>query len=456
MKSTRAGRRSAWSFACIAACLLLVAALGPWREAPVECLALLAVAGAAWLVAVRSAEQGGPSFAALCAGALLLRAIALASQLDLSDDVVRYVFEGELVNRGISPYAFGPADPALAAVRDELPQLTASVAHPTVPAIYPPLVHGVSALAARVAGWVGAAGEFGAVAVLRVFFTIADLCVLWPLAALLRRAGRPPTALVAWAFCPLVALEFAGSAHLDALGILLLLLALVALARADESPTRGREIGASALLAAAVATKYLPLLVLPWLGDRARGWKRGLWVGVFTILSFAPFVWMVGGERGLGGGLGQYGERWEGGSLVFRFVRGAAEQLFEPSAGWSDPARIARLVVAALWLAWAAFVVVRVRERVRGLGLLVAGFLVLTPMLHPWYLTWMLPFVALQPSRAWLWLIAAAPLLYAPLAGWQNSGSWVEPAWMWPVLAVPFFALLLCGRSPLLAPRPPA
>jgi len=88
-------------------------------------------------------------------------------------------------------------------------------------------------------------------------------------------------------------------------------------------------------------------------------------------------------------------------------------------------------------------VAVRVRDRVRGVGLLVAGFLVLTPTLHPWYMLWIVPFVALRPSAAWLWLLAAAPILYAPLPGWQAHGRWIEPAWMWPALALPFFALLV-------------
>src|SRR5207244_12989540 len=100
-------------------------------------------------------------------------------------------------------------------------------------------------------------------------------------------------------------------------------------------------------------------------------------------------------------------------------------------------------------------------DLVQGTGLAIAGFLVLSPTLHPWYLAWIAPFVALRPSLAWCVLIAAAPLLYAPLAGWQHEGKWIEPAWEWPVVALPFFALLFLERllpknSTCAHPRRPA
>jgi hypothetical protein len=74
---------------------------------------------------------------------------------------------------------------------------------------------------------------------------------------------------------------------------------------------------------------------------------------------------------------------------------------------------------------------------------LVGAFLVLTPTLHPWYLTWIVPFLAVQPSWAWRVLVALVPLSYWPLAAWRHEGVWREPAWLWPLVALPFLALLL-------------
>lgn len=430
----------------IVGCVAALAFSPPWREAPERCLALFLAASAAWLAALACAERTRVSVLGVCALALLLRVLALCSSLELSDDVYRYLWEGELTSRGHSPYAFAPADPALHALRTELPGLAARVNHPEVPAVYPPLLQAASALSIVSARALGESAEEGGTRILRALLAVADLLVLWPLHRLARGMRRGGSALVAWGLCPLVVLEFAGSAHGDALGIVLLLAAFVALARADERSGLRPELAGAALLAGAIATKYLPLLSLPWIGQRGRALRRIALVAGFVTLAFVPFCFLQGAERGFAGGLRHYGERWESASLVFRFADRAARAFLEPAAGWTDPGRVARLVVGVAWLAWALLVFVRVRDRVRGFALLVAGFLFLSPTLHPWYLTWSLPFAALAGSWAWLWLVAAAPVLYAPLATWQAQGRWVEPAWQWPVLALPFLALLLFAR----------
>jgi hypothetical protein len=79
----------------------------------------------------------------------------------------------------------------------------------------------------------------------------------------------------------------------------------------------------------------------------------------------------------------------------------------------------------------------------RASWLLLAAYLVLSPALHPWYLAWALPFLAIHPSRAWSWLVSAAPLCYWMLGRWRAEGVWQEPAWLWPALALPFGVLLL-------------
>ena len=40
-----------------------------------------------------------------------------------------------------------------------------------------------------------------------------------------------------------------------------------------------------------------------------------------------------------------------------------------------------------------------------------------------------------------LLLLALAPLLYAPLEGWQERGVWETPAWIGPTLAAAFLTL---------------
>jgi hypothetical protein len=474
--------RSVAGFALVAVGVFGAILHGRVADGPAVALGLLLCAGLGWILALCAARRSPPPLRAIVAGAVLLRLLALGSDLQLSDDAYRSVWEGEVVLHGASPYAHGPDDPTLAGLRAELPRLHARVAHREVSAVYPPIVQAAGAFAALVARLLHASPEVWGVRVLRFVFGCADLLVLLPLARLLQGSGRTHAGLVAWAWCPLVVLESGGSAHGDALGILLLLLALTSLARADESTGAAADARPMGWLASAILVKYLPLVVVPWIGRSpapqsrdaapqsneqsnepvpkasAVDWAphagsmranavpaRLAWLLVFLALGFAQLLFLSGGLHGVGAGLYEYGSRWQSGSLVFRFVEGLCLRLFEPTDGWDDPHRVARLVAAALWIAWAAWVVRHVRERVRGVGLLIAGYLVLTPALHPWYLMWIVPFLAIELSPAWVWLVAAAPVLYAPLRTWQSEGRWTEPAWMWPIVAMPFFALLVAG-----------
>ena len=114
--------------------------------------------------------------------------------------------------------------------------------------------------------------------------------------------------------------------------------------------------------------------------------------------------------------------------------------------------------VVALWLALLATRARggRRRDALQEALFAVGAFLVLTPTLHPWYLTWVMPFLAARLHASFLALIALAPLTYWPLTEWQSIGRWEEPAWLWPAVALPFFLLLALERrrGPLLETDP--
>jgi len=434
-------------------------------------IAALLVAGAAWCGALAVARRltGASSGLWIVAGAIVLRLIALGGDPQTSDDHYRYAWEGGLVLDGKSPYANPPDDPTLALERERRPTVWAGMNNRDVSAAYPPAAQvafaacvwaaslaargpappaEVAAARADVAGAGVDRGVEHAEPWLRAFFAAADLLVLLPLWLLASRRAIPAGALVAWAWSPLVALEFAGAAHFDSLGILLLVAALAVAERA-----RGRVGGAvaGALLGAGAMVKLLPLALLPFLARAARGRGAAAVVAGFAAvcaLAIGAIGLLEGGLGGLSSGLSQYALRWEAASLVHRFVEGGLAHVFEPDGSLTDPRRLARALAGVAWLA----VMLRAWRRGatpdRAAFALLGAFLVLSPTLHPWYVTWIVPLLCLRPSRAFAYLAAIAPVLYAPLAGWVARGEWVEPAWLWPVVAAPFFALLLWELRP--------
>ncbi|MFT7542417.1 MAG: hypothetical protein ACI9K5_003396 [Gammaproteobacteria bacterium] len=415
---------------------------GPLSGNPGLRLGILVLAGGAWVVALGWAERWATGRAALVAivvGAIVLRTLALLGEPETSDDVYRYVWEGALVLGAESPYAIAPSDREEERLR--WPQLYGRINHPEVSAAYPPLTQGACALGVLAAG-----GRSGldqpdgwrrAVFSLRVLFGLADLLVLLPLAVLLRALGRSPGLLVAWAWCPLVVLESGGAGHFDSLGVLLMVAGLAAAVRL-------RWPAASLWIAAGALVKWLPLAAAPFLGreKRARVLSAGL-VAVGIGAGFVPLLFLEGGARGLFGGLGEYAFRWESFNLGFRWLEQVLQGYFPMDESWNDARRVARVLVLGCLALTGLMLLWRRVDAPRACGVLLGLFLVGTPTLHPWYLLWIVPFLALQRSPAFLWLVAVAPLTYWPLTRWKTEGVWEEPGWLWPSVALPFLALLV-------------
>ncbi|MEO3785327.1 hypothetical protein ABGB12_18515 [Actinocorallia sp. B10E7] len=217
------------------------------------------------VVALRSVRRALVPFLVL-AGTVAVLATGLLEPPRTSDDSYRYLWDGRVQAEGISPYAHPPAAPELAELRARAPELfpvgtdckgwdlrkakagfCSHVNRPTVPTIYPPVAEGYFAVLYRLGGGYGvrAAQVGGAVLAL-------SLCAL--LLWLLPSERRWQAAL--WGWFPGVTVWAVNDAHVDTLGVLLVVggLALAA---------RGRLVGGGALLGAAIATKLIPALAVP-------------------------------------------------------------------------------------------------------------------------------------------------------------------------------------------------
>jgi glycosyl transferase family 87 len=344
--------------------------------------------------------------------AALLRATLLARAPDLSDDVWRYLWDGSLSARGVSPYAFSPDDPEM---RGAAPQLFSRLAHRDVRTVYPP----VAQAAFRVFGGRGSLTAW------KAFAAAADVSVVALLAA---GAGGPGAGFAAalYAFHPLPITESAGEGHLDSVGIALLLASLSHLSR--------RRRGAAGIaFAMSVLTKYVSLAAaIPLL---RKGGSKFL---AAAALSSAV-LWLAAAHPGPSpaGDLGQYATRWDFNSPLYS----AAVTLMDSSAlpdrakafflDWKErlghPAWTVRVFpyfhsaffARALLGSALAVLLVAIAWRVRRLEAAVFGslaaLLLLSPTLHPWYLLWVLPFAAKEREPAFLYLSAAIPLSYALL-----------------------------------------
>ncbi len=188
----------------------------------------------------------------------------------VDDDIHRYVWDGRVQRLGYNPYIVVPSDSAAQGLHTAE---TRTLNNPDLPSPYP----------------AGAELFFRAVTAihesvfaLKVAFVVCDLAIVLVLLDILRRSGQSAHWVLAYAWNPLLAVEVAGSGHIDIVGVLLLLVSFAALGR------RWRAVAAVAF-GLAVAVKFLPIVLLPLYWKRVRIRDAAL-AAVVVALLYVPFL----------------------------------------------------------------------------------------------------------------------------------------------------------------------
>jgi len=429
-----------WIILCLSGAVA-VALLDPWAHAGLAVAGLLAWAVGA--IAIAWGLRRAPSLpVAVLAAGVGLRLLTLLVEPHYSDDVFRYLWEGRVQLAGMNPFLHPPDAPALVDLRDGV---WASVNHRSVSTIYPPgallLFRGVSSVLYAPLGW-------------KLLSAAADVGVLLLLVVIVRDRGGRAWAPAIYALHPLPILESAGSGHLESL-------ALLGLAAAILLWDRGRP-GAALLAATGGAlVKLLPAVAaipsLHLLRQRDAEATRPRVIGALiaavaaAALMTAPFL-----DAGitLGRGFNTYYDAWAYNAFVFPML---LNLIGDPGAARGVGVGLGALLCAAA--AW------RLRDPAR-LSLFVAACLILlSPVVHPWYMLWAL--VPALAVGAWPWVVLASTALlsYLVLGTYDPStNAWSEPAWI-PFVEYP--PLILAGlwwwlgrwrpwTPPPSPPRPPS
>ena len=362
-------------------------------------MASLALAGIAYLLAIREflATPGFPRRVVVIG--LVLAAVWHLEFLRLppgaDDDIHRYVWDGHLQRLGYNPYRVVPSDPAVKGLHTEE---TRNLNNPDLTSPYP----------------AGAQLFFRAVTAIRestfalkVAFVVCDFAIAFLLLDILRRNGQGAHLVLAFAWNPLLAIEVAGSGHIDIVGALLLVVSVAAIGR------RWRATAAVGL-GLAIAVKFLPIVLLPLYWKRIRTRDAALAVAVVALLYW-PFL-----SHGCipTGSLGTYVQTFRFNGPVF-----AALAQVAPPQLLAGLALLAGFVTAT----WLRLKSAAPEWSPEAFGWPLAASLLCAPVVFPWYLLWLLPF-----------LTSASTL---PLIVWTVSIFPTYLMWHWRTLGRPWGAL---------------
>jgi alpha-1,6-mannosyltransferase len=372
----------------------------------------LAVAGVAYLLAIRELFSNPEFPRRVIFFGLALSALwhfqFLRMSPGLDDDIHRYVWDGRMQRLGYNPYIVVPSDPALASLHTDE---TRTLNNPEVPSPYP----------------AGAQLFFRAVTsihestfALKVAFVVCDFAIALLLFDFLRRSGQGEHWVLAYAWHPLLAIEVAGSGHVDIVGVLLLLVSAASLLR------RWRAVAAISF-GLAIAVKFLPIVLVPLYWKRIRMRDAAL-AAIIVGLLYVPFLTH---SRIPVGSLGSYVQRFRFNDPVFATL----ERMAAPQVVAGQAVLVGFLT--AIWMRRKF-----AEESADAFAWPMAASLFCAPVVYPWYLLWMLPFLRSTATVPILvWTLSILPTYYV----WHLrtvGRPWVVPDW---IMVLEFGTVVIAG-----------
>ena len=349
--------------------------------------------------------------------AVAFRAPLLVRPVDAKSDMIRYIYDGRLQRLGYNPYLVVPSDPAVAATHTDetrqMPSIRVRTPYPAAAQLFFRLVVTLHESSRA----------------MKLALVACDLLTIAVLLAWLTSARRSPWLALMYAWNPLVVLEVAHSGHIDALGALWIAVTAWML-------STGRGMRAAIAFVLAVASKLLPIVLLPlfWKRIRVRDAAAG---AIVLALLYLPFA--SAGTLPLGAV-----------PNVVEYIRfnGPVFKLL----AWALAPKAAAGVAVSAGLAIAAWMRARTSaDDPAAWGWPMAVSLACAPVIYPWYLLYLTPFLFARSCAALVaWTFTALPI-YAVWDLARHGHRWFVPP---PVQAIEFGVVLLVLVLPGLKTRP--
>lgn len=354
---------------------------------------------------------------------ILFRLTLIPADPIFSDDVYRNLWDGRVQRAGFSVYEHSPNAPEVAELRDEI--IWPRINHKEYRTIYPPLAQLAARPCHSLLQW-------------KLLILVVELAGASLLGWALYRQKRF-NAFFIYACSPLLAVEFYGSGHVDALGVGLL-------AAATGLLLHRPSLLAGFMLAGSTFVKLLsaPVLVLAVIAYQRMRFILG------AALAFIIILGLHGSDSfGFLASLREYQGNWSFNGVVHRILH--VDYWFSlPHEGSSGQKALARTIVSAAIVLGGAIAIRRGANFFRAATWTFGLFLLFQPTIHPWYLTWLLPLLCVEPVTAFLFWPVSAMLSYHVLTG---ENGWQENLLFQAIIILPVFGLIIRDLWRTLAPR---
>ena len=338
-------------------------------------------------------------FYVLIIAALILRICILFIQPTGSDDYYRYVWDGKVLANGINPYQYAPANPELTNLHsDILPRL---VKYPDIKTIYPPLSEEIFFL-----GYIIGGESFGGIKILLFLFELVTLTGLF---LILKELKLPAKFLLIYTLAPLPIFQLLIDSHVDGFGLTFLVFSIYFY-------LRKRNILSLIFIGLSVCIKPLALILLPILILNKKGIKNKIQTlivpFVVCTLIYVPFVF-TDSLKDIFQALGNFTMNWTFNGFVFEILN-----------SFLNDNQKTRLICGILFLLAYIPVIFSKKDFLNKVYISVFILLIFSPIVHPWYVTWLAVFLPFIPKWSGILYINLVSLTVITVLNYQLYDVW--------------------------------
>ena len=354
-----------------------------------------------------------------CLGLALLIRLSFLTVIPIgSDDVYRYMWDGKVQTSGLNPYLYAPNSDSLNHLHSVL--LPVSVNHPDIKTLYFPFSEWIFSLCYHMSG--------EAIWGYKLILLFAEIASIIGLILLTGRLQIPFRFVLFYALCPLSIFQFAIDSHLDGLGFPFLIFGVLAY-------LQRKTVLASFLLGLSMSIKPVGLVLLPILIIHEQLWKKKILLSVIPALTlsfqFIPYLLNSNPFEALF----TFVKHWTFNGFVFESLN-----LFFFN---NQKTRIICAILLGLF-----FLILSVSKKplFDKLYLSVLLLLLFSPVVHPWYIAWLMIFLPITQRWSGILYVATASLTSLTILNYKLFGVWKQESTVLiieylPVIVFFFFEL---------------
>ncbi len=343
--------------------------------------------------------------------AFLLRLSFLTTTPIGSDDVYRYMWDGKIQSGGVNPYLYAPNDEHLKPYHSDL--LPKALNFREMKTIYFPLSQWLFYAGYKLSG----ESVWGYKLLLFLF----ELLTLGGLFQLLKKLKIDKKYSLLYVLCPLPIFQFAIDAHLDGFGLPLLIFSLFFY-------LDNKKILAMILLGFSLSIKPIGLLLIPIFFLNERNIVDRIRMVLIPLMAFfAQFIFYIFSTNPFEA-LFIFTKNWYFNGFVFNLLNSVFSN--------NQTSRLICGILLALSLVPVYF---SKRELIEKIYFAVLFLMIFSPVVHPWYITWVAVLLPFAKKQSGIYFVAASSLTAITILNYQLSGIWKD---YWFVLIIEYVPLL--------------